>query len=60
MYLQSLFHSVCLYFQTEEALFAALRLIFFHYTWPTSPINDDTLLCFRFNEVYCALLDIVK
>jgi len=33
-------------FQTQEALFAALRITFFSYAWGTSPINDSSSLYF--------------
>ena len=42
---------VCLSFQTQEALFATLRITFFRYAWCTSPINDNYSPCFGFNEV---------
>jgi len=42
---------VCWSFQTQEALFATLRITFFRYAWCTSPINDNYSPCFGFNEV---------
>jgi len=41
-------------FQTED-LFAALRITFFRYAWPTST-NDDTSLYFGLYEVFLRLL----
>jgi len=42
--------SISLSFETEEALFTALR-IYIRYAWPTSPFNVTTSPCLEFNEV---------
>jgi len=42
-------------FQTEEALFTALKIT---YTLPTYPFDDDTSFCFGINVGYRTLLAI--
>jgi len=49
--------SISLSFETEEALFTALR-IYIRSAWPTSPFNVNNSTYLEFNEARRALLTV--